>query len=753
MGSNAVIRESAGIRDTFSLYQHLQVLSRTEETNPASLDFLYETDLQTNEKKQVLVSRSLKSIIYDQSHYNEPILSQISIPQSLSLIALNSFSHIIQGTTRGYDDLFPQKVKIVKERRLYLPKPEIKCEEIQYSEIEVGFIVKYSCQFYEGFVMGSWDNWQKGIPLQHIGSDEYNSIFSIVALNDLEYLKGLECLALEEDNIYKYAEVRLTDDKKKSVLHFYNAPQSLCVILKCSLREEQQQAIKQLNTLYENMCENQTCVQNLKSLKAQDINFLLYSIEQEEKMVTGESLYQIPGQGSLFFAGFGGILPQGSFLIPKLYDDAKALILTFAQTIKHGLIANQLDSIENLRYNSRDACWWFIKAISDYILFTKDYSILKEKVYILFLSDDILEDRKFKQQKQQKILPLQDIIHQIFQKHAKGIKFREWRAGFELDSALLTEGFNIELKLCETTGFIIGGNNKNALTWMNKIGSSQKAGNKGFPACCRDGAPIECTALLKRALKFAINCKYYPYTEVETHSGRKLSFKQWSQLIKANFEKHYWIPINPNLNADDSSQCTKFITKRSIYKDTCFSKIPRQEYLLRPNGCISICLAPELFVKQNALLYLANVEAYLMGKNSIGLQTLDKDAPEYVPDFDLDDNSNQPKTSQGFSQHNGPVFFFFISKIVIKNQKQEYVWLFGYFLKSLIKLYKKQYIKNEKIMSYLAYHKEMLKQSSILSLPEVTKQNGEFCASSCQSYSQSIALLIEISYDCITVKK
>ncbi len=42
---------------------------------------------------------------------------------------------------------------------------------------------------------------------------------------------------------------------------------------------------------------------------------------------------------------------------------------------------------------------------------------------------------------------------------------------------------------------------------MDKLGSSAKAGNKGFPATSRDGAPIELTALLKHALEFVINCK------------------------------------------------------------------------------------------------------------------------------------------------------------------------------------------------------------------------------------------------------
>lgn len=83
----------------------------------------------------------------------------------------------------------------------------------------------------------------------------------------------------------------------------------------------------------------------------------------------------------------------------------------------------------------------------------------------------------------------------------------------------------------EATGVIIGGNHRNCLTWMDKMGSSAKAGNKGIPATCRDGAPIEMTALLKVCIDFAANCAEFPYKEVETGSGKKISFKQWSALI------------------------------------------------------------------------------------------------------------------------------------------------------------------------------------------------------------------------------
>jgi len=51
------------------------------------------------------------------------------------------------------------------------------------------------------------------------------------------------------------------------------------------------------------------------------------------------------------------------------------------------MIPNLLDSGQNSRFNSRDACWWFIKAIKDYCEFTKSYDILNESVNMQFLCD------------------------------------------------------------------------------------------------------------------------------------------------------------------------------------------------------------------------------------------------------------------------------------------------------------------------------------------------------------------------------
>lgn len=64
-------------------------------------------------------------------------------------------------------------------------------------------------------------------------------------------------------------------------------------------------------------------------------------------------------------------------LHPNIFRES---ILQFASAMRHGLIPNLLDEGRRPRYNCRDACWWFIRSIGEYIDETKDYEILKNKV-------------------------------------------------------------------------------------------------------------------------------------------------------------------------------------------------------------------------------------------------------------------------------------------------------------------------------------------------------------------------------------
>jgi glycogen debranching enzyme len=49
------------------------------------------------------------------------------------------------------------------------------------------------------------------------------------------------------------------------------------------------------------------------------------------------------------------------------------MIVKYGNLLYNGLIPN---SLKPLRYNTRDTCFWWIKAIRDYITYTDDYSLI-----------------------------------------------------------------------------------------------------------------------------------------------------------------------------------------------------------------------------------------------------------------------------------------------------------------------------------------------------------------------------------------
>lgn len=233
---------------------------------------------------------------------------------------------------------------------------------------------------------------------------------------------------------------------------------------------------------------------------------------------------------------------RGVFIVTGLYKQAKEIILHYASYLRHGLIPNML---EPARFNSRDATWWFVKSVKDYIDTTSDFKILKYKIKMRFLDDEKTKHEDLSARGVVVNKSLLCVLQEIFQKHAFGINFIEWNSP-NIDSHMNDQGFNVNLYTDWKTGFVMGGNNSNCLTWMDKMGSSEQAGNSGIPATPRIGAPIELTSLLYIGLKFMNMLYSEGYSNCQGIDTGKMciSFASWKKLVADNIELHFWIPDN-----------------------------------------------------------------------------------------------------------------------------------------------------------------------------------------------------------------
>jgi len=286
-----------------------------------------------------------------------------------------------------------------------------------------------------------------------------------------------------------------------------------------------------------------------------------------------------------------------------------------------------IKSFNNFLFNSfcsclGDAVWWWLKAIRDYTELAPDsYEILNCKVLRLYPNDDSThptdEDLK---ERNGTVASLASIIQEALEGHVRGLKFRERNAGLKIDEHMLDEGFNNEIGVDLETGFVFGGNKLNCGTWMDKLGSSSHAGNKGLPATPRDGSAVELVGLSRSALEWLITAHSlgkYPYDSVmiDTNNKIKYTWCEWAQRIDTNFEKYFWV-------GEDSNESVH-INKRNIYKDTLNSTVPWTDYQLRPNFLIAITVAPQMINKEHARKALVQVRDYLVNENnSVGIKTL-----------------------------------------------------------------------------------------------------------------------------------
>ncbi len=187
----------------------------------------------------------------------------------------------------------------------------------------------------------------------------------------------------------------------------------------------------------------------------------------------------------------------------------------------------------------------------------------------------------------------------------------------------------MKIGVSRETGFVFGGNVHNCGTWMDKMGSSQKAANKGHPSTPRDGSAVELIGLSKSVITYLSELydrSLYPYEGVIDSDKTKFSFKEWSHKIQLNFDQYFYI-------SEDSNE--QFVNRRKIYKDSYGATNQWQDFQLRPNFLITMVLAPELFERSKAINALNVVKDVLIGP--LGVKTLD---PRYqISKYDLYFNS------------------------------------------------------------------------------------------------------------------
>lgn len=430
---------------------------------------------------------------------------------------------------------------------------------------------------------------------------------------------------------------------------------------------------------------------------------------------------------------------RGLFLTTGNFASAKSHILAFASTLKHGLIPNLLDSVRSPRYNSRDSPWWMLQNIQDYATFAPDgLDILFESVKRRFPGDDAWvpwdDPRAYAYSS-----TIAEIIQEVLERHANGIHFREYNAGPNLDMQMKNEGFNIDIEVNWETGFISGGNRWNCGTWMDKMGESVKAGTKGVPGTPRDGAPVEITGLLASTLRWLdiLSGKdKFPFKGVNVKvdgKDRLITYGQWAGLIKRNFERCYYVPLD---SAEDKHHDinSSVVNRRGIYKDVYGSGAGREwaDYQFRCNFPIAMTVAPELFDENHALVALKAADEILRGP--LGMKTLDPVDMQYRPVYDNSNDSTDPSVAKGLNYHNGP----------------EWGWPLGYFLRAYLHFdcrtgagsadhARTLYHLHQVLLAPRRY----IQRDPWAGIPELTNADGAHCPDSCSTQAWSASTLLD----------
>ncbi|KAF1764730.1 hypothetical protein GCK72_004680 [Caenorhabditis remanei] len=404
----------------------------------------------------------------------------------------------------------------------------------------------------------------------------------------------------------------------------------------------------------------------------------------------------------------------GCLLSTGRFQEARQIILSFGGALRHGLIPNLLAEGIGARYNCRDATWFWLVSIVKYVeMAPNGHEILGDVVRRIYPKDNTVYGEEEKEQK------LIETIYEAMDKHFGGIDFRERNAGPQIDEQMRDEGFQVTAGVSRSTGFIHGGNRWNCGTWMDKMGSSERAGNKGEPATPRDGAAVELQGLAYRTLRALADWNKKGLIERKGVSD-EWSWSFWAEKIRRNFEKKFYV---------ETGAQGQYVNRREIVKDSFGSSHGFTDFQLRCNFAITLAVAPDILDAKKAWKALNSAEVLL---GPLGIKTLDPTDWGYNGYYNNDDDGTDKVTAKGWNYHQGP----------------EWLFVAGYYLQARLKIgeilggVEKRYAIRQ-VQERLGNAYRHIIDSPWRSLPELTNAGGEYCRQSCDAQAWSVGCLME----------
>lgn len=314
-------------------------------------------------------------------------------------------------------------------------------------------------------------------------------------------------------------------------------------------------------------------------------------LEQALVLAADAFIVQCDNGGKTILAGYpwfdawgrdAFIALEGLTLATGRFADARAILLTFAQRIRGGLVPNFLaaDPADDA-FNSIDASLWFIHAIARYLLCTGDDDTVRRQLW--------------------------PRVREILQAYVAGTRF-----GIRVDA----------------DGLLTGGSADTQLTWMD-------AEIEGFPVTARQGKAVEVNALWYNALRAGawlagrLGASPSPMQcgtvalggERASSPGDKLRagpadarrYRALARTAKQAFDQAFW--------------CEERQALYDIVSDADMGAASRGDCALRPNMVLALSLPWPVLAPPRWRAVAEAVQARLL--TPWGLRTLDPGDAEY----------------------------------------------------------------------------------------------------------------------------